>query len=265
MGTLSAYAENALMDHVFNAAISTPSFYIGLSDTDPTNDGSGINEPVGASYARVAVAPAVWSTSTILSLQNEIPIAFSKALEDWFTASHYIVMDALTGGNMWGWGTFDEPKVIVTNNTPSIAIGEIVVTMGGVVSVYLGNALLNFIFNQVAYTPPDKFIGVSTTLPNADGTNMNEPVGNNYAREQITAWADAVNGVVDNEEQFDLNSPTGPWGDDIEWSPIFDAVTSGNFLLHTIMTPAQSIGTGDIIRWPIGAYNVTLRQEIINA
>jgi hypothetical protein len=57
MGSFSNYLENELLDHVFGAAAySAPAtLYVGLSTADPTDDDSGLAEPSGNGYARVAV------------------------------------------------------------------------------------------------------------------------------------------------------------------------------------------------------------------
>jgi hypothetical protein len=58
MGRLGDTTVDALLDLMFGSGHVAPfpaSYDVGLSTTLPANDGTGITEPVGGSYARVVV------------------------------------------------------------------------------------------------------------------------------------------------------------------------------------------------------------------
>ncbi len=66
MGSASDYAEAKILDHlVGKTSFTMPTCYIALSTADPTEDGSGIAEPVATGYARQATAGADWNAATV--------------------------------------------------------------------------------------------------------------------------------------------------------------------------------------------------------
>jgi len=106
--SFSDYLENELLDHVFgNSAYSAPaSLYVALSTADPTDDGSGLNEPVGNGYARVGVTNNLteWPAATGGSKSNANDVTFPLATGAWGTITHFAILDAATGGNLLGSG-----------------------------------------------------------------------------------------------------------------------------------------------------------------
>ena len=62
------------------------------------------------------------------------------------------------------------------------------------------------------YTNNDSFyLGLSSTLPESDGSNVNEPEGNSYARVQVGGFTDPVNGVVKNINALTFPKSSGIW------------------------------------------------------
>ena len=109
------------------------------------------------------------------------------------------------------------------------------------------------------------YVGLSTTAPLADGTNVTEPVGNGYARvllgnasQELTQKMGTVaNGHVENDEIIYFPEATASWGT-ITHFCIFDARSSGNLLafgpLSTSILPVAN--TIPIVR--IGELDLSL-------
>lgn len=55
------------------------------------------------------------------------------------------------------------------------------------------------------------YIGLSSTLPTADGKNVNEPVGNNYSRVRVQSFSPVNNGTVYIEDMIEFPTSTGAW------------------------------------------------------
>ena len=109
------------------------------------------------------------------------------------------------------------------------------------------------------------YVGLSTSAPLADGTNVTEPVGNGYARvllgnasQELTQKMGTVaNGHVENDEIIYFPEATGSWGT-ITHFCIFDRDSGGNLLAFgALSTPIQPVAnTIPIIR--VGELNLSL-------
>lgn len=79
-------------------------FYIGLSKTAVTSSGTNINEPTGASYARVAVTRSSgnWQElhNSVYMYSNKSSINFASPLEDWGYLGYSFISDSASGGNI---------------------------------------------------------------------------------------------------------------------------------------------------------------------
>ncbi len=133
MGSFADFLEDELLDHVFGgSAYSAPAtLYIALSTADPTDDGSGLAEPVGDGYARVASTNnlTTWPASSGGAKANGTTITFPQATGAWGTLTHFAIMDASSGGNMLGHGTLTVSKVITSGDTASFAVGDLDITL----------------------------------------------------------------------------------------------------------------------------------------
>jgi len=124
------YWEDEILDHLFGkGSYSPPTIYVGLSTADPTDDGSGLAEPSGGSYARVSTAAGDWNTSSGGTLDNANAITFPQATAAWGTVTHFALFDAATAGNMLAHGTLDSSQAISSGHTPEFAAGDLSVTL----------------------------------------------------------------------------------------------------------------------------------------
>jgi len=129
MGSMSNYLENKVLDHIFGKSSYTPpTIYVGLSTADPLDDGSGLAEPSGGSYARVETAASDWSAASDGTISNAGEIAFPQATGDWGTITHFALFDAATSGNMLYHGSLTTSKNPTSGDTASFAAGDLTIT-----------------------------------------------------------------------------------------------------------------------------------------
>ncbi len=130
MGSFSDHWENEILDHIFGKGSYTPpTIYVGLSTADPLDNGSGLSEPNGNGYARVATSGASWTTSSGGSLSNAGDITFPQATGSWGTLTHFALFDAASAGNMLAHGTLSQSKTITSGDTAKFAAGDLDVSL----------------------------------------------------------------------------------------------------------------------------------------
>lgn len=127
------YLSNKLIDHQLGKTSYTmPTVYVGLSSTTPALAGTGITEPSGGSYARVATSGATWNAAASGATSNAAAITFPTATADWVSAANLtygVLYDASTAGNVLGYGVLTVAKNVLNGDTASIAIGGLTVTI----------------------------------------------------------------------------------------------------------------------------------------
>jgi len=133
MSSFGNYLENELLDHVFGAAAySAPAtLYLALSTADPTDDGSGLNEPSGGSYARLGVTNNAtnFPAATGGSKSNGVDFTFVTATASWGVISHMAIMDAASGGNLLGHAALTSSKTIDNGDTVIFEAGNLTITL----------------------------------------------------------------------------------------------------------------------------------------
>jgi len=99
--------------------------YVALSTTTPSADGSGVTEPSGGGYARLAVTMGAASGRDGLR-ENTGAIQFAPSGADWGSINTAVLYDALSGGNAVA---YDEdiggPFNLVDGSTLDFGIGDI--------------------------------------------------------------------------------------------------------------------------------------------
>ena len=131
MGSFNDYTEAKVLDHIVGkTSFTMPTAYIGLSTADPTDDASGLAEPSGSGYARVATTGADWDAAAAGATANAAVITFPEASGAWGTVTHFFLADASTAGNMLAHGTLDASRVVTSGITPRFAIGALDITLG---------------------------------------------------------------------------------------------------------------------------------------
>lgn len=128
VGSLSNYAENKALDHLFKTATFTPPthWYVALFTAAPDDTGGG-TEVSGGSYARVICD--TWNAASSGSIANTGAITFTTATGSWGTVTHFAIFDASSGGNMLCWGSLTTSKTVGSGDTASFGAGAFVVTL----------------------------------------------------------------------------------------------------------------------------------------
>ncbi len=265
MGSLSNFAENELLDHVFNAAYTPPAtVYLALHTADPTDAGNGA-EANYTSYARAAITFGAASSRRVT---QSATVTFPASTGGSNTITHWAVWDASTSGNMLAHGAFATSKSIVSGNTPSVASGVVYVEFSaGEISNYLANILLDFMFRNQAFSQPtNTYIGLATaTIADTNtGSTVTEVSGGSYARVDVNAnggssptWDVAASGVVDNTHDISFPEATGSWGTVVAVF-IADASSGGNLLFYDNALTDQAVASGDTVVFPAGTLDVEM-------
>lgn len=132
--SISTYAANKVLDKLFgNTTLAQPTtLYFGLSTTTPSADGTGVTEPSGSAYARIAVTNSDktnWTVASGASLSNSTAITFPESTGSWGTVTNVIVYDALTSGNLWFWDVLTPSRAVATSTTVYFSAGGVVISM----------------------------------------------------------------------------------------------------------------------------------------
>lgn len=271
MGSMTNFLEVELLDHTLNKAAWSPpaTVYLGLCTADPTDaaTGASANEVANANgYQRTAIS---FAAATGRSITQSGAVNFPQASGGgWGTATHYALFTSQTygGGDCIGHGSLSASKTINDGNTPSVADGECVISIGaGEVSNYLANIWLDFAFRNQAFTSPTTYLAAiitNTVTDSMTGSTITEPSGGSYARKLVyengggsPAWDLAVSGdpsYVDNGAAIQFAQATGDWGTVIAFA-LCDASSGGNMLMYDNDPVDQSVLTGDTINIAIGS------------
>lgn len=99
-------------------------WYWGLSTTEPNADGSGVTEPVGGSYARVAQAnnstnfPAAVTTGGRTLQRNGTAVTWPNPTGNWGLVGWYVLYTASSGGTYEYANKLDAAINPKSGNTP---------------------------------------------------------------------------------------------------------------------------------------------------
>ena len=127
---------------------------------------------------------------------------------------------------------------------------------------FLENEVLEHVVGKSAYTSPTAYIGLSSTTPAEDATNITEPSTGSYARVATAAgdWNTASGGSIDTQTATTFAQASGDWlaGADLTHLVVFDAVTAGNALFFGSLAVSKPVLSGDTASFPAGDITVTL-------
>lgn len=127
---------------------------------------------------------------------------------------------------------------------------------------YLENAVLDHIVGKTTYALPTTYIGLSSTTPAEDGTNVTEPAGGSYARVSTAGadWNAASAGATSNANAITFAQATADWvaGANLTYLVAYDAVSAGNPLFYGALTVAKPVLNGDTASFPAGDIDITL-------
>lgn len=267
MGSLSDYTRDGWMNYVFNgtAAFTRPSsLLVGLYSGDPSDTGT---ECPGTNYARISKTAALFGAASAGAITTAEAIDFATASDGtWGSVDYWAIFDN-TGLNLLAYGQINSgtPVTINSGNQPSIAIGQITISIPAEMSNYLANALLDYVFLNTAFTSPSAtlFFALTTTpiVVTDTGLLMDEVTGNAYERTANANWSAASAGsgaITTTTAAVVFPTPTGDWayvGVAVMDSGVEDA---GNILFFDNDMADDNTANGDIVQIQTGAYTATL-------
>lgn len=261
-GKLSAYARQKLLDHFFKTASFTvpTNIYVALSYADPLDDGSGIDEPTTASYARTQCNTwdAAASASNVTRSANTSAVTFPAATANYAAdVTHYALFDASVGGNMLAYGSFSSPVTILNTETPEFDAGDFDIAFSGAFSDAIHEDLMDHLLKTTSMSQPANiYVALSTANPGAAGASIAEPSGGAYARQQCNTWDAAASSAgtsnVTNTNALTYPTATANWGT-ITWTALYSASSGGTFYGRAQMIPSQTVDDGEIITIPADA------------
>lgn len=267
MGSLSDYAETALVKHIFLETAYSPAatIYLALATADPTDaaTGASMNECANSgSYARTAIA---FSASASRRSTQTGAVTFPTASGSWGTVTHWAITDSATygAGNVLAHGAFAVSKAIISGNTPSVATTEVYVeiTASTGLSNYAANGFLDRMFRNQAFTVSANYMALTTaTIADTNtGSTITEVSGGSYARKQVNVnggasptWDAVSGGVTANTHAVTFVTATGSWGT-ITSTCCCDASSAGNMLWYGNDVADQAVGNGDTVSFAVGA------------
>lgn len=110
--------------------------------------------------------------------------------------------------------------------------------------------------------PDAYYIGLSTSAPNINGTNVSEPsTSAGYARVELTTLSEPASGVVTNAQAINFNESTASWGT-ITHFVIYDSPTvgSGNLLMYGTLSTPRSVEAATIMTIKEGYLNLSAQN-----
>lgn len=123
---------------------------------------------------------------------------------------------------------------------------------------YLEQMILNMIFHgQQPNVPSGVYVGLLTSTPTDSGGGT-EVIDANYVRQQATFTVPTSEGIVTNDAVVQFPSFAATSTAQITHIALYDAVTGGNMLYYTAITPSIDIteGIGSIIQ--VGELSIKL-------
>jgi hypothetical protein len=276
LGSLSDYAELALLNHLFNVQYSSvATIYVALCTADPTDTGTPLNEVANANaYARTAVTFGAAAARKVVQSGN---VTFPQATGAWGTITHWALMDSGTygGGNLLAYGSFTAAFAPVNGNTPTIPSGELQVQMQASSGAGFVDATVHKLFDRMfrnqAYAKPATYVGLATATIADTAAGIGDitevsTAGTAYARVLVNPnagaapkWTVAVAGALDNVDAITFPTPTASWGT-ITSSFLIDSASGAGAILgyDNVNIVDQAVVAGDTVLFPVGAHDCSL-------
>lgn len=126
----STYWLNKIMDTMYTSA--STEFWVGLSSTLPSQDGTGVSEPSGGNYARVQITE--FTAPVDGTVKNVNALEFPRSTAVWFEsdakAQYWVLFDgSTTEATLLSSGLLDEAKTIESNTSITVAAETLSITL----------------------------------------------------------------------------------------------------------------------------------------
>jgi hypothetical protein len=263
MGSLTTYAENALLQHVFKIITYVPAstLFVGLGSSVSVEPNPTLLEFTGGEYARQSISFLAASDRQII---QESDIVYPEVTSNLGTIRNYGIFDAAIGGNMLAYGSLEEEKVYEAGKEATIGNGSIVVSVNtGGTSTSYANKLLNFMFRNINLTPAtNMYVGITTADISDDdfGDDISELGMTNYVRQLCNSWS-APSGTPrssSNEIVINFGQLLGDASIMRAGFIIDSASGNGEIIAYANSAVVTTIGSGDIVKYSVGNFIVRM-------
>jgi hypothetical protein len=277
LGSLSNFAEDTLINHIFNTAMTAiPTVYVALATGTLTDvsTGASMTEVANANgYQRTVITFGAAATRQVI--QN-IAVTFPPATGPWGTIVDWAIVDTQTygTGNILAYGSFTASFSPVAGNTPTIPTTEIKVQMTASSGAGFVDATVHKLFDRMfrnqAYAKPATYVGLATATiaDNASVTaDITEVSGGSYARVQVNpnggsapTWTVASGtGAIENVTLINFPTPSAGWGTITSCFIIDSASGAGNLIGYDNANIVdQSVAAADTVQFAAGAFDVAI-------
>lgn len=134
--SFSDTVENIVLDAMIGSSqlLGVNTLWVGLSTAAINDDASGLAEPSGNGYARVATVNStnMWAAAVAGVKRNAAIIAFPTATGSWGNISDYAIWRDATSngvGALVGKGTLGLAKNVTNGDIPQFGIGSLSVAL----------------------------------------------------------------------------------------------------------------------------------------
>lgn len=244
-GSFSNYAENKLLDHLFGGnQMAVPSLYMGYFLTGCDDNGPGA-EPNGNGYARVAVGPDFWQSSTAQLTTNIQDIVCPRSTGEQGNVVGIGLFDSSVGGNFLSYFPAEDAVLIQKRDSLVVLNGGLVHQfLPGGLTNYVKNGILNHIYKAIPLPVfPVVHAGYMTSAP-SDAAAGAEPGSGGYLRVPMpnngVSWAPTGGGVKENAVAIEWPVTTAAQGTATHLG-FWTADTGGQFLAYGPLDPVRNM------------------------
>lgn len=246
-GSFSNFAENKILDHLFGGTpFAVPTLHVGYFLTGCDDNGPGA-EPSSGSYARVAVPPATWLSSTAQQTQNVADIVCPRSTDAQGDVVGIGLFDSSVGGNFLAYFPAEDGILIEKRDSLVILAGGLIhqFNPGGFTN-YTKDLILNHVYKGIPLPNfPVLYAGYMTTAPSdalagtepSAGGHLRQPVANNGSSYAPTSGGVKLNSI---KVEFPVVTAAGGLGN-AGWFGWWTAATGGQFIAYGPMTPPQNM------------------------
>jgi len=266
---LSDRGQTKLRNLLFRGTSWNPStIYIGLSLDDPTQDGTGINEPSGDGYARYSYDPgaARWTALSTIDghSDNSQAVTFTADGGSWGELAYVFLAEEISGHEtMFAYKALPVTRTINDEDSITFPVGSVDTTFGGDLSDYGQTRLRNMLFRGQNWNPSTMYIGFSLTDPLQSCLGITEPSVGDYARHLYspgaTNWsaASATDGFSDNNVAVTFTADGDDWGELLYMFLAEQATGNGTVFAYKELPIPRTILDEDSVTFPISSISGT--------
>lgn len=149
MGRLTPYAANLILNELCGKTntLDFGTIYVGLATAQPTISGDTVTDTkeitisTTTGYKRVLIGAYNQTLTQLMgtpsggSVTNTSVIKFEEVLASWGTATHFLIFNAPTGGQLLAYGELVDDQDTPTSITPTVGSIPIIRAGGLTISI----------------------------------------------------------------------------------------------------------------------------------